>query len=48
MEDVAGYEGVLTSYKYPFKGQREAIDVTSYRLGRYDEQGRIVPVGKFK
>jgi branched-chain amino acid transport system substrate-binding protein len=43
MEDVATFEGILTSYKYPFKGRREAIDATSYRLGRYDEKGRIVP-----
>jgi C4-dicarboxylate-binding protein DctP len=43
MEGITGFEGVVTSYKYPFKGQREAISATSYRLGRYDEKGRIVP-----
>ncbi len=48
MEDVSTYEGVLTSYKYPFKGRREAIDATSYRLGQFDEKGRIIPAETHK
>jgi branched-chain amino acid transport system substrate-binding protein len=43
MEGITAFEGVVTSYKYPFKGQREGLDASSYRLGRYDEKGRIVP-----
>jgi C4-dicarboxylate-binding protein DctP len=44
MENIANFDGVLTRYKYPFKGQREAIDDSVYRLGRYDEKGRIIPL----
>ena len=43
MQGITGFDGVVTSYKYPFKGQREAMNASSYRLGRYDEKGRIVP-----
>jgi ABC-type branched-subunit amino acid transport system substrate-binding protein len=48
MEDITGYEGVVASYKYPFTGQREALDTTVYRLGRYDGSGRIVPLERQK
>lgn len=45
MENISTYEGIVTSYKYPFKGQREAIDSSIYRLGMYDFKGRIIPAG---
>ncbi len=48
MESIPNFEGVVTSYKYPFKGQREAIDSSVYRLGRYDQKGRIIPMEAHK
>ena len=46
LERLGRYEGLVRVYDPPFTPDRhDALDVSDFRLSRYDERGAIVPVG---